>query len=83
MIRNNPVGREQEIKDLSNSYIIRTRTDAGTIEARNLDYNLFESAYESNAQIISTDYYRPDYTISDFVIHLTNGKSPFLLKTKH
>jgi hypothetical protein len=83
MIRNNPVGREQEIKDLSNSYIIRTRTDAGTIEARNLDYNLFESAYESNAQIISTDYYRPDYTISDFVIHLTNDKSPFLLKTKH
>lgn len=38
-------------------YIIRTRADANTTEARNNDFSKFEAAKKSGAQIITTDYY--------------------------
>lgn len=41
-------------------YIVRTRSDAGTIQARAGDYSDMKAALSSSAQIISTDYYRPD-----------------------
>lgn len=41
-------------------YIVRTRCDAGTLEARNGDYSGMYAAFASGAQILSTDYYRPD-----------------------
>ena len=40
-------------------YLIRTRADANTVEARNNDYSRFEKACASGAQIITTDYYQP------------------------
>ena len=50
-----------QIKNLVNAgYIVRTRCDAGTIEARNGDYSGRDAAFESGAQILSTDYYKPD-----------------------
>lgn len=73
IIRNAPIGNEKEINDLSDKYIVRTRTDAGTIEARNMDYTKYQAAFESQAQIVSTDYYRPDKTISDFTIDLEDN----------
>ena len=39
-------------------YIVRTRADADTREARNNDTSTFEAACQSGAQIITTDYYR-------------------------
>jgi hypothetical protein len=41
-------------------YIVRTRADADTIEARKGDYSRWKAALISGAQIISTDYYDPD-----------------------
>ena len=41
-------------------YIIRTRSDAGTIEARAGDYSSMNAAFASGANIISTDYYKAD-----------------------
>jgi hypothetical protein len=41
-------------------YIVRTRCDEGTLEARSGDYSTMQKAMASWAQIISTDYYRPD-----------------------
>jgi len=41
-------------------YIIRTRCDSGTQEARNGDYSGMNAAFESGAHICSTDYYRAD-----------------------
>jgi hypothetical protein len=41
-------------------YLVRTRADIGTWESRNGDYSRVDAAYESGAQWISTDYYRPD-----------------------
>jgi hypothetical protein len=40
-------------------YIVRTRADADTMEARKEDYSRFEKAKESGAQVITTDYYQP------------------------
>jgi hypothetical protein len=40
-------------------YIVRTRADADTMEARKEDYSRIEKAKESGAQVITTDYYQP------------------------
>jgi hypothetical protein len=47
-------------KLVKTGYIVRTRADAGTIEARQGDYSRFKFAKESGAQIITTDYYLPN-----------------------
>ncbi|KPH11911.1 phosphatidylinositol-specific phospholipase C1-like protein [Chryseobacterium sp. ERMR1:04] len=68
LFRNDP---SPEINALvKQGYIIRTRADADTMEARKEDYSRFEKAKESGAQVITTDYYLPsklfksNYTIS-------------------
>lgn len=59
-IINDPVTNETYIQDLvKKGYIIRTRADSDTREARNNDYSKFEKAKSSGAQVISTDYYIP------------------------
>ncbi|UCS91685.1 phosphatidylinositol-specific phospholipase C1-like protein [Echinicola marina] len=59
-IINDPVKNEAYIRDLvKKGYMIRTRADADTKEARNEDYTRFEKAQTSGAQVISTDYYHP------------------------
>lgn len=70
--RNNPVEHEEEIDDLTAKYIVRTRSDAGTIEARKNDYTRFNAALASNAQIISTDYYKADLSLSTFCVKLAS-----------
>lgn len=70
-IINNPISSETYIQDLvRKGYIIRTRADSDTKEARTGDYTKFEKAKASGAQVISTDYYLPsrlfpsDYSVS-------------------
>lgn len=70
LLRNDPINNEKEINALTAQYIVRTRSDAGTLEARKNDYTRFFAALTSNAQIISTDYYKADPTIGKFVIRL-------------
>ena len=71
LIMNDPVKDQAKIQELvSKGYIVRTRADANTAQARNNDKSQFEAACESGAQIISTDYYRKsthfasDYQVS-------------------
>lgn len=60
LFMNEPKKDDIVIKDLvKKGYIIRTRADADTMEARSEDYSRFEKAKESGAQIITTDYYYP------------------------
>lgn len=60
LFMNEPKKDDTIIKDLvKKGYIIRTRADADTMEARSEDYSRFEKAKESGAQIITTDYYYP------------------------
>lgn len=57
-IINNAVKDEEYIRDLvKKGYMIRTRADSDTKEARANDFNTFEKAKTSGAQVISTDYY--------------------------
>jgi hypothetical protein len=59
-------------------YLIRTRSDAGTYEARNNDYSKWTLALQSGAHFISTDYYKADDRAGDgvwssFMVQFNNG----------
>src|SRR5882724_7463152 len=73
MIRNNPT--MPEIRGLvEKGYIIRTRADADTKEARLNDKTDFMAACASGAQIITTDYYRKStHFKSDYVVSFEGG----------
>lgn len=59
-IINDPIENFEKIKRLVElGYIVRTRADADTQEARNNDYTRFHKAMASGAQVITTDYYVP------------------------
>lgn len=71
LILNEPKKDLTKIQELvKKGYLIRTRADANTLEARRNDKSTFEAACQSGAQIITTDYYLPsthfksDYQIS-------------------
>ncbi|HEY4150514.1 MAG TPA: phosphatidylinositol-specific phospholipase C1-like protein [Chitinophagaceae bacterium] len=74
MIRNNP--KSPGIKDLvQKGYIIRTRADADTKEARMNDMSGFIAACNSGAQIITTDYYlKSTHFVSDYVVFFEGNK---------
>jgi len=52
--------------------IVRTRTDANTVEARRRDHAKADAAMASGAQAVSTDYYpgAPDPLATGFVVTL-------------
>lgn len=58
LIMNDAIKDLEKIKEnVKKGYMVRTRADADTREARTNDYRSFEAAKASGAQIISTDYY--------------------------
>ena len=74
-IVNNPIKELAYIKELvSKGYMVRTRADASTKEARTNDYEKFEKAKASGAQVISTDYYMPSTLFdSDYKVIFEDG----------
>jgi hypothetical protein len=61
VIANDAVGGKDTITDyVSRGYIVRTMADASTEQARNGDTTRRDAALAGGAQIVSTDYYRPD-----------------------
>ncbi|MEP2280439.1 phosphatidylinositol-specific phospholipase C1-like protein [Maribacter sp.] len=74
-IVNNPIKDFEYIKELvSKGYMVRTRADAGTKEARTNSYEKFEKAKSSGAQVISTDYYLPSTLFkSDYKVIFEDG----------
>ena len=59
---NDAIGSFTEIqKDVSKGYILRTQSDDATFQARAGNYSTMNAAFGSWAQIVSTDYYKPDY----------------------
>ena len=57
-IMNDPIKQEKDIADrVKQGFMVRTRSDADTKEARTGDKRRFEAAIRSGAQVISTDYY--------------------------
>ena len=56
---------------VQSGYLVRTRADADTAEARKNDYSRWKAALLSGAQIVSTDYYVPNPSFgNDYHIRL-------------
>ncbi len=74
-IINDPIKNFKKIKNLvALGYMVRTRADADTQEARKNDYHRFEKAKASGAQVITTDYYLPSKLFkSNFKVSFENG----------
>jgi hypothetical protein len=71
MKRNDPVGGFAEIRALvDEGFLVRTRADSGTIEARNNDDSRLRKAISSGAQLISTDFPEADKRFSDYRVSL-------------
>jgi hypothetical protein len=73
--RNSPVGNEGEIADLvADGYLVRTRADADTIQAREDDPTQRDAALASGAQFVSTDYPvpNPDFG-TDYFVEIPGG----------
>ncbi|HKA83345.1 MAG TPA: phosphatidylinositol-specific phospholipase C1-like protein [Acidimicrobiales bacterium] len=61
MVVNDPIGDAARIRDLvAQGFIVRTRADADTVEARSGDTTRRDAAFASGAQYVSTDYVFPD-----------------------
>ena len=54
-------------------FMVRTRADANTFEARENNTEPREAAFRSGAQYISTDYYVPRREFSDYSVRLPGG----------
>jgi hypothetical protein len=75
MIINDPIEQQAEIRRLVLAgYMVRTRADADTQEARNGSTARREAAFASGAQAISTDYYLPaDHFGTGYQVKLAAG----------
>ena len=58
---NDPIDSFHYIRKLVRAgYLVRTRADADTREARQGDFTRMKAAFDSGAHFVSTDYYSPD-----------------------
>jgi Phosphoinositide phospholipase C, Ca2+-dependent len=61
MVVNDPVTDGDRIRALvGEGFIVRTRADADTVQARSGDTSMRDAAFASGAQYVSTDYVSPD-----------------------
>lgn len=76
ILRDNAIQRKREIKALvKQGFFVRTRSDIETYEAKVDDYTRAKAAFESNAQIISTDYFLEENNYgTDYKVELPNKK---------
>ncbi|CCH53063.1 hypothetical protein BN8_02126 [Fibrisoma limi BUZ 3] len=75
LILNDPIADGTKIRELvKKGYLVRTRADADTKEARLNDKRKFEAACASGAQIITTDYYvKSQHFPSDYSVSFDGG----------
>ncbi|MBN8936111.1 MAG: phosphatidylinositol-specific phospholipase C1-like protein, partial [Rhizobiales bacterium] len=69
---NDPLAEGERIrKAVAAGFIVRTRADAGTVEARANDTHRRDAALASGAQFVSTDYLWPEARLNnDYRVHL-------------
>lgn len=71
---NEVFGNQDLIQELvARGYLVRTRADADTIEARSDDPTRRDAAIASGAQYVSTDYPEPDPFDGQYVVELPGG----------
>lgn len=73
---NDPVQDFEKIRKLVKSgFIVRTRADADTRQARTGDISQRDKAFESGAHFVSTDYPEPRPEWSEYQVRFENGKA--------
>jgi len=72
---NDPVAEADRIrKAVAAGFIVRTRADADTLEARRNDTRRRDAALASGAQFVSTDYFWPESRLgNDYQVRLPGG----------
>ena len=71
---NDPIKEFARIQKLvRDGFLVRTRADADTVQARTNDTTQRDKALASGAQFISTDYPEPDRRLSDYCVQLPGG----------
>jgi len=71
MKRNDPLANPGDIESLvAQGYMVRTRADADTVQARSGDTTQRDAALSSGAHFISTDYPVPNPDFSDYQVRL-------------
>jgi hypothetical protein len=75
MKRNDPLSEPGEIEALvQQGYMVRTRADADTVQARTNDTTQRDAALASGAHFISTDYPVPNPAFSEYQVTLPGGR---------
>jgi hypothetical protein len=63
ILRDNAIVRQKEIQDLvKQGFMVRTRSDIETYEAKTNDFTRAKAAFSSGAQVISTDFFHSGNT---------------------
>jgi hypothetical protein len=71
---NDPVKDAAKIRELvKKGFIVRTRADADTVQARTNDTSMRDAALASGAQLVSTDYLTADTRFSTYRVRLPGG----------
>lgn len=71
---NSSIGDFEEIRRVvADGYIVRTRADADTEEARSNDTRARDAALSSGAQFVSTDYPVPNLALSSYRVTIPGG----------
>ena len=74
LLDNSIVRRDDIQKYVLQGYLVRTRSDIETYEAKVNDYSRAEAAFASGAQVISTDFFRPGNKYgTNYVVKLPGG----------
>jgi hypothetical protein len=72
---NDPIKDFDKIQRLVKAgFLVRTRADADTRQARSGDVTQRDKALTSGAQFISTDYHEPDRRFSDYSVRFPGGQ---------
>ena len=73
---NDPIENHAEIQRLvRQGFLVRTRADAETQQARENDTRRRELAFSSGAQLISTDYPQPDRRFSEYQVRFPGDRA--------
>lgn len=71
---NDPLAQGERIRrDVAAGFMVRTRADADTIEARRNDTRRRDAAFASGAQYVSTDYMVPDARLGAYRVALPDA----------
>ena len=76
LLLDNATARKNDIqKYVSQGYLVRTRTDIETYEAKVYDMTMANAAFESGAQVASTDFPRPNnYYGTPYIVRLPGNQ---------